>query len=145
MSEATILLGLKKELTIGPHKITFTPPTVEWWLRFADVIGQSLGSLAGNPSLISAAFRLRKSTDKVLDMIAQTTDWKAERFRKEMTLQQLGAFVSAWITALDLDVAKGFFEEAGKKVQAILPATRSAASSPGSVSSTAGDIQKFSD
>jgi uncharacterized membrane protein YbaN (DUF454 family) len=122
MSEASILLGEKKLIEVGPYRITFTPPTVEWWLRFADIIGTSLSSLAGNPSLITAAFRLRKSTDKVLEAVASTTDWKPDRFRKDMTLPQLAKFIDLWVGSLDLDTAKGFFEEAGKKVQAVLPA-----------------------
>ena len=77
-NEASILLGEKKLIEVGSHRITFTPPTVEWWLRFADVIGTSLATLAGNPSLITAAFRIRKSTDKVIEAVASTTDWKAD-------------------------------------------------------------------
>ena len=121
MSEASILLGEKKLITVGPYLITFTPPPVKWWLRFADVVGQSLSSLTANPSLIVMAFKVKKSTDKVLEMIAETTDKPAKWYLDNLTLPQLARFVDLWVGALDLDAAKGFFVEAGKKVQAILP------------------------
>lgn len=121
MSEASILLGEKKTLMVGPHSITFTPPKLKWWLRFADVVGQSLSSLTANPSLIIMAFKVKKSTDKVLGMIAETTDKKAEWYSDNLTLPQLACFVDLWVGSLDLETAKGFFVEAGKKVQAILP------------------------
>jgi hypothetical protein len=119
-NEPSVLLGASKQIAVGGHTVLFTPPKCEWWLRLADAVGMSLNDLAGDSSMLVKVFKAKKGTDKLMKLLAETTDKPPKFYLNELTLPQFAYFVDQWVGALDLDAAKGFFVEAGGRIKGIL-------------------------